>query len=74
METIDVVSNWVNITLTDSDNLLNSDYLAFRFETRNPEDIFNFTFLLLNEKTELIKFVDGEKKSPLLSFRIDILK
>ena len=58
------VSNWVNVTLKYSDNPLNSDHFAFGFETRNLKDTINFTFLLLNEKAELIKFVNFEKKSP----------
>lgn len=54
----------MNVTATDSDNSLNSDHFNVEFKIKNPLDIFNFTFLLLNEKAELIKFTDGEKKSP----------
>ena len=58
------LSNWVNVTATDSDNSLNSDHFNVEFKIKNPPDIFNFSFLLLNEKAEFIKFTDGEKKSP----------
>ena len=60
------VCNWVNITLTDLDNPLDSDHFAFGFETRSPKNIVNFSFWLLNEKVELVTFIDGEKKSSLL--------
>ena len=60
--------------LSDSDNLLNSDHFEFKFKTKNPKDIINCSFLVLNGKMELIEFIDGEKKSPLLNFRIDGLK
>ena len=60
--------------LSHSDNLLNSDHFAFKFKTKNPKDIVGCSFLVLNGETELIEFIDGEKKSPLLNFRINGLK
>ena len=63
-ELIKRVSNWVNVSLTDSDYPLNSDHFAFNFKTKKPKDIVNFSFLLLNKKTELIKFIDGKKNHP----------
>ena len=73
-ESITGVSNWMNVTFIDSDNPLNSDHFAFKFKTKKPKDIINCSFLVLNGKTELIEFIDGEKKSLLLNFRIDGLK
>ena len=51
----------MNVTLTYSDNPLNTDNFVFGLETRNPKDIANFTFLLLNKKAELIEFLDNKK-------------
>ena len=53
--------NWVNAVLTDSDEPFNFDHFAFRFETKNPNDLINFTFSSINEKEELIEFT-GTKK------------
>ena len=55
--------NWVNAVLTDSDEPFNFDHFAFRFETKNPNDLINFTFSSINEKEELIEFTGTKKKS-----------
>ena len=68
------MSNWINVNLTDSNHLLNPGHFAFEFETKNSIDLLKCSFSLLNEKGELIQFISGEKKSPLLSFQIQILK
>ena len=67
-------SNWANVTLADLGSPLSSDYFAFGIKTRIQKDIFNFSFLLFNEKAELIKFIDVGKKSALLHLWIDVLK
>ena len=63
----------MNVTLIDSDNPLNLDHFAIEFKTRNSNQI-NFSILVLNRKVKLVEFMEGQKKSPLLSFRIDGLK
>ena len=67
------VSNWVSISLTESDNPLDSDHFAFGFETKNLKYLVNFTFLLLKEKAKLVNFIHFEINSFLLSLRIQIL-
>ena len=67
-------SNWVSVSLTKSDNPLDSDHFAFGFETKNLKYLVNFAFLLLKEKAKLINFKDFEINSFLLSLRIQILK
>ena len=34
---------------------------AFGFKKKSASDFLNFSFSLLNEKPELVKFIDGEK-------------
>ena len=45
---------WVNINLTDSNYLLNADHFAYAFETKKPNNLLIFSFLLSNKKEELI--------------------
>ena len=68
------ISNWVSVSLTESDNPLDSDHFAFGFETKNLKYLVNFTFLLLKKKAKLRNFIDFEINSFLLSLRIQILK
>ena len=38
------VSNWVSISLTDSDYPSNSDHFVFGFKTKNTSDLFHFSY------------------------------
>ena len=44
------VSDWVNAILKDSDERINWDHFGFVFETKNLNDLLNFTFSLLKKK------------------------
>ena len=44
------------LTYTDSTYSSNTNHFAFEFEIKNSSDLINFSFLLLNEKVELVKF------------------
>ena len=68
------ISDWVNVNFTDSYYPLNADHFSFSFETKNPNDLLNFLFSVLNQKSQLTQFISAEKKLPLLNFRIQILK
>lgn len=68
------VSDWVNVLLTNYKQPQNTDHFAFGFKTKNPKDIANFNFLLLDGDANLINFVDGEKKVPVLNFKTETLK
>ena len=57
------MSNWINFDLTDSNHPMNADPFAFGFETKNSNNLSNFSFSLLNEKGELIQFISREKNT-----------
>ena len=47
--------NWVSAILTDLDQPINFYHFGFAFETKNPNDVLHFMYLLLNEKDKFIK-------------------
>ena len=56
------VSDWVNAILTNPENQINLDHFAFRFETKNQNDLLNFKFSLLNE-SKLVQFDSTGKRN-----------
>lgn len=66
-------SQWVSITLTDSEYPLNAKHFALAFETRDLHNLLNFEYSLLNQKGELITFTDKDK-IPALNFSIQIVQ
>ena len=65
-------SHWTNVILTDTANPTAAKHFAFAFETRDLHNLLNFEYSLLNDKGELLKFVDSEDKIPALNFSIQI--
>ena len=57
------ISNWASAILTDLDQPINFDHFSFAFETKNPNHVLHFMYLLLNEKGELsnIKMIASNK-------------
>ena len=55
-------SHWTNVILTDTAFPIVAKHFAFAFETRDLHNLLNFEYSLLNDKGELLKFVDGEDK------------
>ena len=66
-------SHWLNIKLTDSLILIAANHFAFGFETQDFNNLLNFDYSLLNDKGELVKFADGERKIPALNFSIQVV-
>ena len=55
-------SHQTNVILTDAAISIAAKHFAFAFETRDLHNLLNFEYSLLNDKGELLKFVDGEDK------------
>ena len=64
--------HWINVILTDAANPIVAKHFAFAFETRDLHNLLNFECSLLNDKGELLKFVDSEDKIPALNFSMQI--
>ena len=67
-------SKWINTAFLHSEYPSIADHFAFAFNTKIFNDILNFIFSLINGKGDLIKFEITEKKVPVLSFKIQIIK
>ena len=65
-------SHWINVILTEAANPIVAKHFAFAFETRDLHNLLNFEYSLLNDKGELLKFVDSEDKIPALNFSMQI--
>ena len=66
-------SHCTNVILTDTAIPIAAKHLAFAFETRDLHNLLNFEYSLLNDKGELLKFVNGEDKVSALIFSMQIL-
>ena len=66
-------SYWTNVILTDTAFPIVAKHFAFAFEARGLHNLLNFEYSLLNDKGELLKFVDGEDKIPALNFSMQIV-
>ena len=66
-------SHWTNVILTDASISIAGKHFAFAFETRDLHNLLNFEYSLLNDKGELLEFVDGEDKIRALNFSIQIV-
>ena len=68
-------SLYVNAKIDDSHYMETAKhFVGFSFKTSFPTEILEFTCDFLDNKTEKIKFADGEEKVPIIDLRIDILK
>ena len=66
-------SHWTNVLLTDSRFSIAAKHFAFAFETTDLHNLLNFECSLINDKGELLKSADGEKKIPPLNFTIQVI-
>ena len=66
-------SNWVDITFQEQIENKNTLHPSFSFISNNKEDLLGFSLKLVDSNNKIIKFVDGEKKSPILEFIIEFL-
>ena len=66
-------SHWTNVILTDTAFPIVAKHFAFAFEARDLHNLLNFEYSLLNDKGELLEFVDGEDKIRALNFSIQIV-
>ena len=51
-----------------------TSHFAFAFTTKNISDLLNFSVMLVAGNGEIIKFPSTEKKIPIISFKIQIIK
>ena len=51
-----------------------TNHFAFTFTTKNVSDLLNFSVTLVDGTNNIIKFPKGEKKLPIISFQIQIIK
>ena len=51
-----------------------TSHFAFTFTTKNASDLLNFSVTLVDGTNNIIKFPKGEKKLPIISFQIQIIK
>ena len=66
-------SKWINI-FNDSENPTLAKHFAFVLETVNLSDLLNFQLSLLHVEPKVIKFAPNEKKIPVLTFSIQVIK
>ena len=59
-------SKWVDITFQDQTDNKNATHHSFSFVSSNKDDVLNFSLKLVDSK--IMKFMEGEKKFPLLKF------
>ena len=60
---------------SDSEDLnRDSNHLAFSFITKNISDLLQFSVTLLDGAGKQITFPSNEKKLPIITFRIQIIK
>ena len=72
LENIKSDSRWVNAVFDKG--IQKSDHFTFSFIIAGVQDILNFSFLLLNNKANLISFPSNEQKVPVLNFKIQVIK
>ena len=51
-----------------------TNHFAFTFTTKTVSDLLNFSVTLVDGTNNIIKFPKGEKKLPIISFQIQIIK
>ena len=57
----------------DSEELTNASHFSFPFITNNLSDLLKFTVTLLDGDGKKIKFPEEEKKTPIISFEIQVI-
>ena len=67
-------SKWINIIFNHSENPTLAKHFAFAIETVNLSDLLNFQLSLLDDEAKPIKFAPNEKKIPVLTFSIQVIK
>ena len=66
-------SSWINIDLTDCNEVQEAGNISFSFLTESIHDIAKFDMIFLNVKGEQIKFSEREQKMPHINFAIDAI-
>ena len=68
-------SKRTQVVFSDSEDLTRqTNHFAFSFMTENISDLLNFAITLVDGKNKIIKFLEGEKKLPIVNFQIQVLK
>ena len=65
---------YVSAKIDDSHYMQNAKHFGFKFKSSFPTEFLEFTCELLDDKTDQIKFADGENKVPIIDLQVDILK
>ena len=73
-DTLKQSSKWVDITFEEQIENRNTSHPSFSFISNNKEDVLSFSLKLVGSDNKLIKFVQGEKKFPILEFIIEFVK
>ena len=67
-------SKWIDITFQDQTDDKNTMHPSFSFVSSNKDDVLNFSLKLVDTNNKIIKFIEGEKKFPILEFIVEFLK
>ena len=73
-DTVKQSSKWVDITFEEQIENKNTSHPSFSFISNNKEDALSFSLKLVGSDNKLIKFVEGEKKFPILEFIMEFVK
>ena len=65
-------SIWVNVQFKDHKEINNNSHLCFLFITRSFSDLTSFNIFLQDDQNKTIEFKDGENKTSILNFQIDV--
>ena len=66
-------SRWVNVNFQAQNDNRQTKHFSYEFLTKNRRDLLNFSLRLVDPDNKDIKFIDGEKKFPILNFLIEFL-
>ena len=73
-DAIKQTSKWVDITFQGQTDNKNTTHPSFSFVSSNKHDVLNFSLKLVDTNNKIIKFIEGEKKFPILEFIMEFLK
>ena len=65
-------SIWVNVQFKDHKEINNNSHLCFPFITRSFSDLTSFNIFLEDDQNKKIEFKEGEKKTSIFNFQIDV--
>ena len=64
-------SKWVDITFQDQTDNKDTTHPSFSFVLINKDDVLNFSLKLVDTNNKIIKFIEGDKKFPIIEFIIE---